>query len=74
MKEGSDKMNQNDLSQMEDELSRLTKRLEEEGGSDEITLGLDGILGKLSDHLLKEPQMNFMQKIAGFFQRILGRG
>ena len=71
MKEGSDKMNQNDLSQMEDDLSHLTKRLEEEGGSDEITLGLDGILGKL---LKEEPQMNFMQKIAGFFQRILGRG
>ena len=70
MKGRADKMNQNDLSKMEDELSRLTKRLEEEGGSDEITIGLDGILGKL---LKEEPQMNFMQKIAGFFGRILGR-
>ena len=62
---------------MEDDLTRLTKRLEEEGGSDEITLGLDGILGKLSDHLLKEEtQLNLMERIgtgmAGFFKRILG--
>ena len=70
MKGRADKMKENDLSQMEDDLSHLTKRLEEEGGSDEITLGLDGILGKL---LKEEPQMNFMQKIAGFFKRILGR-
>ena len=68
-------MNENDLSHLEDDLSRVTKRLEEEGGSDEITIGLDEILGKLADHLLKEePQMSFMQKIAGFFKRILGRG
>ena len=70
MKGRADKMKENDLSHLEDDLSHLTKRLEEEGGSDEITLGLDGILGKL---LKEEPQMNFMQKIAGFFQRILGR-
>ena len=68
-----------DLSQMEDELTRLTKRLQEEGGSDEITLGLDEILGKLSDQLLKEePQPNLMRRagtgVAGFFRRILGRG
>ena len=60
-----------DLSQMEDELTRLTKRLQEEGDSDEITLGLDEILGKLSDRLLKEePQPNLMQKMANFFKRI----
>lgn len=71
MKGRADKMKENDLSQMEDDLSHLTKRLEEEGGSDEITIGLDGILGKL---LKEEPQPNLMEKIAGFFKRILGRG
>ena len=75
MKGRADKMKENDLSHLEDELSRLSKRLEEEGNSDEITVGLDEILGKLADHLLKEePQPNLMEKITGFFKRILGRG
>ena len=51
----------------------LTVKLKRE--NDEITIGLDGILGKLSDHLLREePQPNLMEKMVSFFQRILGRG
>ena len=69
---------QDELSQMEDELSSLTKRLQEEGESDEITLGLDKILGRLADHLLKEESKpNLMERIAirmaGFFTGILRR-
>ena len=69
----------NELSHLEDDLTRLTKRLQVEGGNDEITLGFDEILGRLVDHLPEEEtQPNLIQKlgtgIAGFFNRILGRG
>ena len=32
----------------------MTKRLQAEGGNDEITLGFDEILGELADHLPEE--------------------
>ena len=67
-----------DLSQMEDDLSRLTKRLHVQGGNDEITLGFDKILGRLADHLeLNQPPPNFIQraggKLSAFFNGILRR-
>ena len=53
-----------DISHLEDELSRLTKKMQEEGESDEITLGLDNILGQLADHLkLDQPQPNLIGRI-----------
>ena len=68
----------NDISHLEDELSRLTKKLQEEGESDEITLDLDNVLGRLADQLLKEkPQPNLIERIrmrmADFLKRILER-
>ena len=67
-----------DISHLEDELTRLTKKMQEEGESDEITLGLDNILGQLADHLkLDQPQPNLAGRIAermtGFFKGILKR-
>ena len=62
-----------DISHLEDELSRLTKKMQEEGESDEITLGLDNILGQLADQLRKEkPQPNLIEragmKLSAFFR------
>lgn len=70
---------ENDISHLGDELSCLTKRLQEEGESDEIQLGLDKILGELADQLLKEDSPpGLMQrvgmKMSGFFEGIFGKG
>ena len=63
---------------MEDELSRLMKRLQEEGESEEVQLGLNRVLGQIAEQSLKkEPQPNFAERIRmvvfDFFEEVWER-
>ena len=67
-----------DLSQMEDEFSRLSKKLSEEGESEEVCSGLDKILVQLSAQLFEEDTPPSLIRrigtgLANFFNGILRR-